>query len=310
MATLFPVSGVETPLWLPPLTALAISSLTSMAGVSGAFLLLPFQMSVLGFTSPAVSPTNLVFNLVAIPGGVYRYLREGRMLWPLTGVVTAGTLPGVVLGGLVRLRWLPDPTLFKGFAGAVLLYIGVRLAASLRAAPAPAPGAGTSEGAGESAAAGWRVERQVFRWRRYSFRFRGREHACAPGAVFLLSCAVGMVGGIYGIGGGAIIAPFLVGVLRLPVHTIAGATLTGTFLTFAAGVAFYQLAAPAHAAAGLQVAPDWALGALFGLGGLLGTYAGARLQRFVPERGIKLLLVLVLLFVAVRYLLTFARAVL
>jgi uncharacterized membrane protein YfcA len=305
MATLFPVSGVEAPLWLPPLTALAISSLTSMAGVSGAFLLLPFQMSVLGFTSPAVSPTNLVFNLVAIPGGVYRYLREGRMLWPLTGIVAAGTLPGVVLGGLVRLRWLPDPTLFKGFAGAVLLYIGVRLAASLRAAPAAGAPA-----AGEGASSGWRVERQVFRWRRYSFRFRGREHACAPGAVFLLACVVGMVGGIYGIGGGANNAPFLVGVLRLPVHTIAGATLTGTFLTSAAGVAFYQLAAPAHAAAGLQVAPDWALGALFGLGGLAGTYAGARLQRFVPERGIKLLLVLILLLVAVRYLLAFARAVL
>ena len=34
-----------------------------MGGVSGAFLLLPFQVSVLGFTSPAVSPTNLIFNI-------------------------------------------------------------------------------------------------------------------------------------------------------------------------------------------------------------------------------------------------------
>jgi uncharacterized membrane protein YfcA len=44
---------------------------------------LPFQVSVLGFTSPAVSPTNLVYNIFAKPGGVYRYVREGRVVWPL-----------------------------------------------------------------------------------------------------------------------------------------------------------------------------------------------------------------------------------
>ena len=64
----FPVSGVETAPWIPPLVACVISFFTSMGGVSGAFLLLPFQMSVLGFVSPAVTPTNLVFNIIGIPG--------------------------------------------------------------------------------------------------------------------------------------------------------------------------------------------------------------------------------------------------
>ena len=48
----FPVSGVETWLWLPPLAAFAVSFVTSMVGVSGAFLFLPFQMSALNFTAP------------------------------------------------------------------------------------------------------------------------------------------------------------------------------------------------------------------------------------------------------------------
>jgi hypothetical protein len=38
---------------LPLLVAFVVSALTAPAGVSGAFLLLPFQVSVLGFTSPA-----------------------------------------------------------------------------------------------------------------------------------------------------------------------------------------------------------------------------------------------------------------
>ena len=50
--------------------------LTTPAGVSGAFLLLPFQMSVLGFVAPGVTPTNLVYNIVAIPGGIYRYIQR------------------------------------------------------------------------------------------------------------------------------------------------------------------------------------------------------------------------------------------
>ena len=70
----------------------------AMGGVSGAFLLLPFQMSVLGFTSPAVSSTNFVYNTVAVPSGVYRYFKEGRMAWPLTWVEIVGTLPGVFIG--------------------------------------------------------------------------------------------------------------------------------------------------------------------------------------------------------------------
>ena len=124
---LFPVSGVEVNPLIPPLVALIVSTFTSMGGVSGAFLLLPFQVSILNFTSPAVSPTNLVFNIVAIPSGVYRYLREGSMNWPVTWVVILGTLPGLLFGALIRVNWLPDPKNFKLFVGCVLLYIGGRL---------------------------------------------------------------------------------------------------------------------------------------------------------------------------------------
>ena len=120
---LFPVSGVQTPFWLPPVVAFVISFFTAMGGVSGAFLLLPFQVSVLGYTAPSVSATNPVFTIVAIPSGVYRYIREGRMLWPLTRAVIIGTLPGVFIGAWVRIRYLPDPRNFKFFVGLVLLYI-------------------------------------------------------------------------------------------------------------------------------------------------------------------------------------------
>jgi len=299
MDVTFSVSGVEIPFWLPLLVALAISFFTSMAGVSGAFLLLPFQVSVLGFASPAVSPTNMVFNIVAIPSGVYRYLRERRMLWPLAWVTIAGSLLGVCAGGFIRLSWLPDPEPFKVFVGVVLLYIGVHMVLAL-AETRRQKNARTN--LRNQTVQERTVETVEFTARRLVFNFQGETYQCRTGGIFLLSLVVGTIGGIYGIGGGAIIAPFLVAIYRFPVYAVAGATLMGTFVTSVAGVGFYQLIAPPlYETSELALAPDWALGALFGTGGFLGMYIGARTQRFVPAVWLKLMLGLILLTVAARY---------
>ena len=44
-----------------------VAVLTVPVGVSGAVFLLPIQLTVLDVPSPAVTPTNLLFNIVAIP---------------------------------------------------------------------------------------------------------------------------------------------------------------------------------------------------------------------------------------------------
>jgi uncharacterized membrane protein YfcA len=75
-------------------TALAVSfvvaNIASPAGVSGAVLLLPFQVGVLGTPSPAVTPTNLLYNVVATPGALYRYWRQGQTGGRLTRLLVLG----------------------------------------------------------------------------------------------------------------------------------------------------------------------------------------------------------------------------
>ncbi|MEN8151459.1 MAG: sulfite exporter TauE/SafE family protein [Planctomycetota bacterium] len=287
----FTTADIEAPVWLPPLVALVVSFFTSMGGVSGAFLLLPFQVSVLGYTTPSVSATNHLFNVVAIPSGVYRYVREGRMVWPLTLAVIAGTLPGVFLGAIVRVVWLPDPGPFHLFVAAVLLFIGLRLA---RDVLRRREGASDRGNAGETSPA--KVTTATLAVLEYEFA--GETHRVSMPGVFFLSLVVGVVGGIYGIGGGAIMAPFLVSFYRLPVHTVAGAALMGTFVASAAGVAFYTAIAPFFPDA--TVSPDWLLGTLFGVGGMVGMYAGARCQKYVPARAIKVLLTAIILLTATK----------
>ena len=316
---LFTVSGVETSPIIPVLVAFFVSFFTSMGGVSGAFLLLPFQMSFLGYTNPSVSATNQLFNVVAIPSGVYSYFKEGRMVWPLTWAVIIGTLPGVFIGAVIRIGYLPDPKNFKLFAAIVLLYIGVRMVRDLIRKPVPGMDKATSEkrfqelvreyrrkaekstGKGDEALPAVRIIQ--FTLRRIKYEFYGEQFDVPVAGIFSLSFIVGIVGGIYGIGGGAIVAPFFVSFFGLPIHTVAGAALMGTFVTSVAGVIFYQAIAPFYPS--MSIAPDWLLGSLFGLGGIAGMYTGARCQKYVPAKAIKWMLGAIIVFTAFKYIVGF-----
>jgi uncharacterized membrane protein YfcA len=307
----FPVSGVETALWVPPLVGLVISFFTSIGGLSGAFIILPFQMSVLGFVSPAVTPTNLVFNVVGIPSAVYRYFKEGRMNWPLAWNIIAGTLPGIVLGLFIRVWYLPDPKAFKLFVGCVLFYIGGRMLYQM----VRNRGRTTSEKAAEAKMRQQAVGAQCGTnnlgrpaiWTRSwsltctEYEFFGECFRFHTTGLFALSLVVGLVGGVYGIGGGAIIAPFIVSFFGLPIHTIAGATLMGTCVTSVGGVIFYELVGPYVALPGQEVRPDWLLGFLFGIGGFVGMYLGARTQKYVPGAAIRPLLGILVAGLGIRY---------
>jgi uncharacterized membrane protein YfcA len=265
-AITFPVSGLNIPLWLPPLAGAMIAFFTSMVGISGAFLLMPFQISVLGYASPAASATNLVYNLVSTPGAAWHYQREKLLWWRLALLITAGGAPGTWLGAYLRTHYLADRHAFESFVAVVLLYLGGKLLADVWRRPASLP-------------EGW---------------------PALPMATLLgASFVVGTIGTIYGIGGGSFMVPICVTFLRLPLQAVAGATLTATFLTSLFALAAYVLL---PAPVGLATQPDWALGGLFGLGGLVGGNLGARCQRRVPQTALKLLLSALLLGLALGYL--------
>ncbi len=307
---LFQTAGIEVAIWIPPLVAFVISFFTSMGGVSGAFLLLPFQISFLGYTNPSVSATNQLFNIVATPSGVWHYWKEGRMVWPLTFVVVAGTLPGVFMGAILRVSYLPDPKSFKLFAAAVLLYIGLKMLGDLVTKNSKNAAKEKIENRFQEAVRkhGSRtalptVKVTHFNLKRIGYTFYGESFDVSFWGIFSLSAIVGLVGGVYGIGGGSIIAPFFVTFFGLPVYTVAGAALMGTFVTSIAGVLFYQAIAPFYP--DVSVAPDYLLGILFGLGGMAGMYLGARCQKFVPARAIKWMLTLIIISTAAKYVAAF-----
>ena len=298
----FPTAGIACNPVLPFLVSLGISFFTSMGGITGALLLLPFQMSVLGYVNPSVSATNQFFNVLACPSGVWAYWREGRMVWPLAAAIVAGTLPGVFLGAVVRVWLLPDPGHFRVFVALVLLSMGGRLARdawrSRRALPSRTAGPRQRQRPGSGSPFVCQVLHRSSR--EIVLSFQHRTYTVTARRLWLLSLSVGLVGGVYGIGGGGIIATFLISLFGLPIYVVAGATLFATALTSLAAVGFYALLAPLSP--DLAVTPDWKLGLLMGLGGMCGMYFGSRCQKFVPQAVLKTMLALIMFLTALRYL--------
>ncbi|GAA4972347.1 sulfite exporter TauE/SafE family protein [Actinoplanes utahensis] len=242
---------------------LLISIVTAPVGVSGAVFLLPVQLSVLHVPNPAVTPTNLLYNVVAGPGALLRYLRSRGFDRALTRLLIAGTLPGVVLGAFLRVFALPGPRVFRYVVAAVLLPLGL-----------------------------WLCLRAVRPSRRVRPPLRS-------GTVAGLGLAVGTVGGVYGIGGGSLLGPILAG-HGIPMTTVAPAALASTFVTSIAGAGAYGLIALTTGAG--EIAPHWVVGLLCGLGGLIGGFLGAHLQRRIPEAALRFLLGALAVALALSYL--------
>ena len=245
--------------------AFVIAVLATPAGISGAVLLLPFQVSVLGTPSPAVTPTNLLYNVVATPGALYRFWRQRQTGGRLALVLIAGTLPGVIAGSIIRVELLPSAHVFDFVVAAALVPLGMWLA--LTSAPCGEGDAGT-------------------------------VRTVPASALIVLAVLVGCVGGIYGIGGGSILAPILIGTGRPP-KEVAPAALASTFVTSIAGVITFLVLSFHHHG---PVAPDWRTGVALGIGGLAGAYTGARIQRRLPETAIRRVMGLLVVAIGIRYL--------
>jgi uncharacterized membrane protein YfcA len=245
--------------------AFAIAVLATPAGISGAVLLLPFQVSVLGTPSPAVTPTNLLYNVVAAPGALYRYWRQGQTGGRLALVLIAGTLPGVIAGSVIRVELLPGARVFGLVVAAVLVPLGAWLALTRPTRPETEP----------------RSARTV-----------------PPPVLILLAAVVGCAGGIYGIGGGSILAPILIGTGRSP-RDVAPASLASTFVTSVAGVITFLVLSVHHHG---PLAPDWPTGIALGIGGLAGAYTGARIQQRLPDTLIRRTMGVLVIAIGVRYL--------
>ncbi len=248
---------------------LLVALVCTPVGVSGAVLLLPAQTGLLGMAGPQVSSTNLLFNVVSTPGGLSRLARSTRPVRSDLIAVIAVAVPAAVGGALLRVTVLAGADAFRLLVAAALLPLAATLcwrfarpgpATIGRQAYEPAPPAQARPRTGAG----------------------GRD---GVGTLAALAAVTSLVGSAVGFGGGSLLAPALVVVTPRGPHAVAPLALLATFATSVTGLVAYTVLEYVDFGA-RPAAPDWTVGIAMGLGGLVGSLIGARLQPHLPERAL------------------------
>lgn len=248
------------------LMAFIVALTASQGGISGAFLMIPAQIYILGISSPIISSTNYFFNILGIPITLYRYLKEGRLLMPLTITLAISTCLGAAIGTYLRVMYIFNYGSFKYLVAAVLIILSIHLAFSI-------PRVRFRRISLNIEIISVSIQRVLFKYGEEIFSFN-------PLKLALISFIVGIVSGSYGIGGAAFLSPILMTFFGMPAYVITGSTLTSDLIVSLASASSYTL---------LRVLPNVVNGVCMGLGALLGIYIGTGIQRKIPESVIRVI---------------------
>ncbi len=265
----------------------AVGFLSGMFGVGGGFLLTP--LLIFSGISPAVAVASVSSQIVAnSASGVLAYLRKktvdlklglfltlSGILGSAVGVWVYGALRGVgQLDVVIALSYVA----FLGTIGALMVVEAVRaIIAKQRGTPLPVRRPGQ-----HSWIAGLPLRVRFHRSRLYI--------SALP--VIALGAAIGFLGALLGIGGGFIMVPALIYLLRVPTTIVIGTTLLQTLGTMAF-TTFIQSAT--------NQTVDVILGLALMVGGVVGAQFGARVGQSLRGETLRLLLGLLVLSVGLRF---------
>lgn len=239
-------------------------------GGGGSVLAVPALIYLLGQTTHQATTASLVIVGVAAIAGLVVHARAGHVRWRAgLGFGVAGVV-GSALGSLLAAR-LPENWLLIGFAvlmaiAAVTMWRGS--GSGEKPAPEEAP-----DSAGDGSEA---VTRKRSWWR-----------------VVGAGSAVGLLTGLFGVGGGFLAVPGLLFALGLDMATAVGTSLAVITLNSASALLTHLGSA----------APDWGIVTPFVATAVVGTLAGQRLadrlSNTTLQRGFAALLVALAAFVLV-----------
>ena len=272
-------------LWIV-LLGLVIGAVLGGLGGGGAILTVPVLVYVVGQTAQDATTSSLVIVGLTAAVGVLSYLAARRVRWGLGLTFGLVGFPATFLGSFLNHR-VDENVLLLGFSGlmvlAALAMFGDRGRPTEETTPSagsPAPGTATR---GDRSAATRLLEPATT---------AGASVRPSPVLVVAVALGVGLLTGFFGVGGGFVIVPALVLVLRLPIQQAVGTSLMIVALNSATSLV--SRAGTAHF--------DWGVIVPFTLAAMIATLAGKRVADRLPaqrlKRGFAVLLVLVAAYTA------------
>jgi len=265
----------------------AVGFISGMFGVGGGFLLTP--LLVFSGISPAVAVATVSAQVVASStSGALSYWRRRAIDWKLATWLLVGGMVGSGIGVLVfaQLRRVGQLDLviglcyvvLLGFIGSFMLWESVGVLLTARADQPPSPRKLRQHG--------WMHALP------FPVRFPRSRLVISAIPVLVLGLAIGFFGTLLGIGGGFLIVPALIYLLKVPPSVVVGTSLVQMVATMA--FATFLQAATNHTV-------DIVLGLLLMIGGVIGAQFGAQIGQRLRGEQLRALLGLLILAVGIRF---------
>jgi uncharacterized protein len=282
-----PIADLPVNIFLILAMGLAVGFISGMFGIGGGFLMTPLLI-FLGI-SPAVAVASVTGHISASSfSGAISYWRRRAVDLALAFVLLAGGLLGTVSGvwlfTLLRAIGQLDITigisyvLLLGIVGTLMVTESVR--AIMRARQGKPvelrrPGSHT-----------WIHGLPL------KLRFKRSRIYVSAIPVWGIGFLIGFIGAVMGIGGGFILVPLLIYVLRVPTATVIGTSMLLTLVTMASATVM-------HAVTNHLV--DAVLALILMVGGVTGAQFGARAGQKISGERLRLLLGILVLAVGIRF---------
>ena len=285
MWILLPVAGMSIPLLVLVGVGALVGFLSGMFGVSGGFLLTPILMMV-GIPPTVAAASDSCQIVAGASSGAGAHFRLGNVDVKLGITLLVGGLAGGWIGvhiiKVLRALGSADFTITVTYVvmlGVIGSYMFFESLGNLRRGVMVPKSHQASTGQGLLSRLPFQMDFP---------RSQVRHSVIVP---FVLGGIVGILAAIMGVGGGFIIIPMMVYLLRMPMHKAVGTSLFQILFT-SAGVTFLQ-ATTNHTV-------DLVLALLLAAGSTIGAQIGARVGRRLRGDQLKILLASVVLVVMVK----------
>jgi uncharacterized membrane protein YfcA len=266
---------------------IAVGFVSGMFGIGGGFLMTPLLIFI--GIPPAVAVASVTTHIAASSfSGAINYWRRGALDPALATMLLAGgvlgTGAGVWLFSLLRSLGQLDITIGLSYVtllGAVgVLMIGEGIRAMLR------------QRQGKTLAVRRGGSHTWVHGLPFKIRFKQSRIYVSAIPVWAIGFVIGFVGAVMGIGGGFLLVPMLIYVLRVPTNVVIGTSMVLTLVTMA-------LATVMHATTNHLV--DAVLALILMVGGVVGAQFGTRAAQRIRSEQLRLLLGLLVLAVGLRF---------
>ena len=286
MGIYLPIAELSVNLFVLLAMGAAVGFLSGMFGVGGGFLITP--LLIFYNIPPAIAVATGANQVVASSfSGALSHLKRGTLDFKLGTVLLAGGVVGATLGIYVFsiLRQLGQLDLFISLLYVVLLGTvgGLMLVESINAIRRTRDGAApTLKKPGQH---NW-IHRLPLK-----VRFRASKLFVSVIPVIGLGAGIGFLSSIMGVGGGFIMVPALIYLLKVPTNVVVGTSLFQIIF-----VAAYTTIV--HASTNYTV--DVVLAFMLMIGGVAGAQYGAKAGQRLRGEQLRALLALLVLAVALR----------